>query len=188
MTKIFSFNEENQKKALEILKRYPSERKTSALLPLLFLAQEQGKGWLCPSALQFVASFLNLPLLRVQEVAHFYSLYNLEPVGEKVIQVCTTTPCALRGGEEVLSACEKHLNIQVNQTTADGLFTLKEVECIGACVNAPVMQINEKYYEDLTPQTVQEILKKIKQGEEPKEGSQNGRQGSAPFTLISKIA
>ncbi len=136
----------------------PAGRQQSAVMPLLMLAQKQSGGWLPKSAMDYVAQILGMAPVRVWEVATFYNMYNLEPVGQHVINVCTTTPCWLRGSQGIVEACEKHLGIHVGETTLDGNFTLREVECLGACVNAPMCQVintqGEYFYEDLTPESV----------------------------------
>lgn len=174
----FVFNKENICKIEEILKKYPQGCQASALLPLLDLAQRQNKGWLSPETIEAVAEFLNMPAIRVYEVASFYSMYNLKPVGTYHVQVCGTTPCMLCGAEEVLKTCQDQLGISRGETTLDGMFTLSEVECLGACVNAPVIQINDDVYEDLSPESVKNILRDLKAGKQPKTGSQTGRQCS----------
>lgn len=174
----FEFTKDNLKKAKEILTHYPSEQSQSALLPLLTLAQEQNDNWLSTPALEYVANFLNLAPMRVFEVASFYTMYNLKPVGKYHVQVCGTTPCMLRGAIDIRYACEKHLKIQVGETTDDHLFTLSEVECVGACVNAPVVQINYDVVEDLSPQDIPQVLDLLKKGEPLQAGSVLGRQCS----------
>ena len=171
--KKFTFNEENLKKANEIITQYPQERSKSALLPLLDLAQRQSNNWLPKEALEYIADFLSLPYIYVLEVASFYTMFNLEPVGEFFIQVCGTTPCWLRGAHDILEACKK-------ATSGDKRFTIKEVECLGACVNAPILQINDDYFEDLTPEIVTSLIEDLKLGNEIKIGSQIGRMCSAP--------
>ena len=157
----FSFTQENLEKAQNFIKQYPKGREASAVLSLLDLAQRQMDGWLPRSALEYVAEILEMPIMRLYEVASFYTMFNLNPCGRYLVQVCTTTPCLLRGGEEILKTCQKYLKIMPLDTTEDGLFTLKEVECLGACINAPVIQINDDYFEDLTPEKMEEILKKL---------------------------
>lgn len=162
--KKFIFNRENQAKFEAILAQYPKGREASAVLPALDLAQHQNGGWLSPSALEYVAEILGMPLPKVWEVAHFYTLFNTQPVGKYLIQVCGTTPCWLRGSQDVMKACQKWLGIKEGETTSDKAFTLKEVECLGACTTGPVMQINEEYYENLTPVKVTEILETLAEG------------------------
>ncbi len=176
----FAFTAENLAKAKTIVARYPEGRQRSAVLPLLDLAQRQCGGWLPEPALRYVGDFLKMPHMAVMEVATFYTMFNLKPVGRHFVQVCTTTPCWLRGSDEVVSACKKHLGIGMNETTADGEFTLTEVECLGACVNAPMVQINDDYYEDLDGESMVRLLDALKRGETPKTGPQVERQTSAP--------
>jgi len=176
----FAFTPENAAKARAIIARYPSGRQASAVLPVLDLAQRQNKGWLSRAAMDHVAGLLDMAPIRVYEVATFYTMYNLSPVGEHVVQVCTTTPCELRGCGAVLDACRAELGVGVGETTADGKFTLKEVECLGACVNAPMMQIGDDYYEDLDDASTRRILQALRRGEQPAAGPQSGRHGSEP--------
>ena len=157
----FTFTPENEAKIPKILKRYPEGRQASAILALLTLAQQQCGGWLPPEAIRYVTERLGVSEIQGYEVASFYTMFNLKPIGKYHVQVCGTTPCMLRGSEEIKRACERHLNIQCGETTADGLFTLSEVECLGACTAAPMMQINEDYHENLTDETVAALLKKI---------------------------
>jgi NADH-quinone oxidoreductase E subunit len=183
----FEFSPEIQSQAEEIIKRYPVGRQASAVMPLLDLAQRQNGGWLPRSAMDHVADLLKMPRIRVYEVATFYTMYNLKPVGENVVQVCTTTPCALRGANNILNVVREDLNIQVGETTEDGKFTLLEVECLGACVNAPMIQIGDDYYEDLDPESTREILGAFRQGERPPPGPQNGRRGSEPSGSMTTL-
>ncbi len=176
----FAFTGANEKWAKGQVKKYPKGRQQSAVMPLLTRAQEQNGGWLSIPAIEYVADFLEMPYIRVLEVATFYSMYNLKPVGRNVIEVCTTTPCWLRGSDDIVKACRDYLGIGFGETTKDGEFTLLEVECAGACVNAPVCAIHKKYYEDLTPETMVGILKSLKNGKIPKPGPQVNRQTSAP--------
>lgn len=191
----FSFSDENQEKIKDILCRYPKGFQKSAIMPLLDLAQRQiadenkgnearGEkacgGWIPQAAMDEIARIVDLPAIKIYEVATFYSMYNLSPIGENHIQCCTTTPCWLRGSAKVVEACEKHLGIKVGQTTADGKFTLTEVECLGACVNAPMVQINDDYFEDLDETSMTEILRLIENGVSPKKGPQVKRKDSAP--------
>jgi NADH-quinone oxidoreductase subunit E len=186
--KYFSFTPENLKIVKTILLRYPNEQKASAVMPLLDLAMRQIGGWLTESAMKEVSKIINIPYIRVLEVASFYSMYNLKPIGKYFVQVCTTTSCWLRGSDEILNLCKKHLKIDNNQTTPDGMFTLKEVECLGACVNAPMVQINDDYYEDLTNEGILGILENIKKGLKVKVGSQSTlRVGSEPFSDSKKV-
>lgn len=158
----FEFSPENAAKIPEILKRYPENRKASALLPLLELAQRQCDGWLPRSAIEAVTILLEVPLIRGYEVATFYTLFNLKPVGKYHVQVCGTPPCMLRGSEELLATCKKTLGISPGETTPDGQFTVTEVECLCACVNAPVVQINDTYHENLTETSFLALLEELK--------------------------
>jgi NADH-quinone oxidoreductase E subunit len=177
----FAFSPENLARARTIIARYPAGRQQSAVMPLLDLAQRQNQGWLSRDAMDHVAEILDMAPIRVYEVATFYTMYNLQPVGRHLVQVCTTTPCWLRDSGAILEACKETLGIDEGQTTADGLFTLKQVECLGACVNAPMMQINDDFYEDLDRDSTRKILEALKRGEQPKTGPQNGRRSSEPL-------
>ena len=174
----FSFTSENLARAQKIISHYPVGKQASAVLPLLDLAQRQSGNWLPQAALDGVADFLSMPRIDVYEVASFYSMFNLKPVGENLVQVCTTTPCWLRGSDGIMGACKNKLGIGAGETTADGKFTLVEVECLGACVNAPMVQINDDYYEDLTTEGIEKLIDSIKAGKKPDVGSQTGRRGS----------
>ncbi|MBY0292779.1 MAG: NADH-quinone oxidoreductase subunit NuoE [Alphaproteobacteria bacterium] len=179
--KTFSFSKENEERVEEIIKRYPKGRQASAILPLFDLAQRQCGGWLPKSAIEKITERLGVSLIRGYEVATFYTMFNLNPVGRYHLQICGTTPCMLRGSEDLKRVCQRHLGIECKETTEDGLFTLSEVECIGACVNAPAIQINDDYYEDLTEESFLKLLKDLEAGLEVKPGSVLGRQGSAPL-------
>ncbi|MDP3533044.1 MAG: NADH-quinone oxidoreductase subunit NuoE [Alphaproteobacteria bacterium] len=176
----FSFSPENMKRAQEIMTHYPEGRQQSALLPLLDMAQRQNGGWLSRYALDYLAQFLGIAAIRVYEVASFYSMFNLKPVGQHLLQVCTTTPCWLRGSDAIMDTCKSKLGIGLGETTADKQFTLVEVECLGACVNAPLVQINDDYYEDLNADQMAKIIDDLKAGKKIEIGSQLGRKGSAP--------
>jgi len=179
--KTFSFSKENEARIKEILKRYPEGRQASAILPLFDLAQRQCGGWLPGSAIEKVTEMLGLPVIRGYEVATFYTMFNLKPVGKHHVQVCGTTPCMLRGSEELKRTCKRHLKVESGEVTKDGLFSWNEVECIGACVNAPAVRINDDYYEDLTEEAFLKLLKDLAVGRKVKSGSALGRQGSAPL-------
>ncbi|CAE6471331.1 unnamed protein product [Rhizoctonia solani] len=175
----FKFTDENLKVAEETIAKYPPQYKKAAVIPLLDLAQRQNKGWTSISAMNYVAELLEMPPMRVYEVATFYTMFNREPIGTNFIQVCTTTPCMLRGSTEILETVKSHLGgIKVGDTTKDGKFTLAEVECLGACSNAPMLAMNDDFYEDLTPETTKKILDAFAKGEKPKPGPQSGRQTS----------
>ena len=176
----FSFTAENAAKAKAIIAKYPEGRERSAVLPLLDLAQRQHDGWLPRAAMNHVASVLDMAPIRVYEVATFYTMFNLKPVGRYHVQVCTTTPCWLRGSADLLVACKDRLGIEPGKTTTDGVFTLTEVECLAACVNAPVVQINDEYYEDLDTESVTRILDGLAEDKSPRPGPQVDRQNSAP--------
>ena len=178
----FSFSSENLAKARAHIAKYPPGRQASAVLPLLDLAQRQCGNWLPRAAMHTVADMLEMPRMRVYEVATFYSMFNLRPVGKHFFQICTTTPCWLRGSDEVVEACRRKLGIGIGETTADGEFTLAEVECLGACVNAPVIQINDDFYEDLDGSSTEALIDAFARGETPPPGSALKRQGSAPLT------
>lgn len=177
----FEFNKANLEKAKQIVAKYPKGKQQSAVMPLLDLAQRQHNNWLPKVAMDYIAEFLEMPAMKVYEVATFYSMYNKQPVGEHLIQVCRTTPCWLRGSDDITQACKKKLGVKVGETTADEQFTLVEVECLGACANAPMVQINDYYYEDLTAESICEIIDDLASGKKPKIGSQIGRQGAAPM-------
>jgi NADH-quinone oxidoreductase E subunit len=172
----FEFTKANHKLARESIDRYPAGRQASAVIDLLYLAQEQNDNWLPKCALDYVADYLEMPRIRVYEVASFYTMFNLAPVGKYHLQVCGTTPCWLRGSDEIFATCEKKLGIKKGETTSDGMFTLAEVECLGACANAPMMQVNNKdFYEDLTPENFEKLLDDLAAGRKVKTGSQIGR-------------
>ncbi len=176
----FAFTPENLERARKIMARYPEGRQASAVLALLYIAQEQNGGWLSNQAIEYVAGVLEMAPIRVHEVASFYTMFNLEPVGRYLIQVCRTTPCWLCGSEEITKTCLDKLGVGLRENTPDGLFTVIEVECLGACANAPMVQINDHYYEDLTPEFMARIIDELAAGREVKVGSQQGRLASAP--------
>ncbi len=167
----FHFNLENQQKIQQIISKYPEGRKKSAVMPLLDLAQRQNNNFISNEIIEQIALILELPPIRVYEIASFYSMYNLKPVGKYLLQICGTTPCMLRGAQDLIKVCQSKLGINREETSQDGLFTLKEVECLGACVNAPMMQINDDYYEDLNPEIFAKILDDLKNGKKVKIGS-----------------
>ncbi len=176
----FKFNAKNLKMAKVIIAKYPEGKQRSATLPLLELAQRQNDNWLPVPVMDYVADFLDLAPIKIYEVVTFYSMFNTEPVGKNFIQVCRTTPCWLRGANEITKACKKKLGIGLGETTKDGKFTVKEVECLGACVNAPMVQINDDYFEDLTADSMGKIIDDLAAGKKIQIGSQAGRQCSAP--------
>jgi NADH-quinone oxidoreductase E subunit len=177
----FSFTPENLEKAKAYMAKYPPGRQASAVLWLLYLAQEQHDNWVPRAAMDHIADLLGMPRIRVYEVASFYTMFNLRPVGRYFLQICTTTPCWLRGSDAVVAACKKKLGIGIGETTPDKKFTLFEVECLGACVNAPIIQVNNgDFYEDLDAASTEKLIDALSRGEKPPKGSAKGRQASAP--------
>jgi NADH-quinone oxidoreductase subunit E len=176
----FEFTPENVERARAHIAKYPPGREASAVLPLLDLAQRQVGGWVPRAAMDYVAGLLGMAPIRVYEVATFYTMFNLRPVGRYLLQVCTTTPCWLRGSDAVVAACEKKLGIGIGGKTEDGLFSMIEVECLGACVNAPVLQVNDDFYEDLDGPSTEALIDALRAGSPPPPGSVIGRHGSAP--------
>ncbi|MDR3449979.1 MAG: NADH-quinone oxidoreductase subunit NuoE [Alphaproteobacteria bacterium] len=174
----FVFTSANFDLAEKIIAKYPAGRQASAVIPLLDIAQRQNDNWLPQAAMDYVADLLQMPRIAVYEVATFYTMFNLQPVGKNFVQVCTTTPCWLRGSADIMNTCKHKLGIGNEETTADGKFTLKEVECLGACVNAPMAQINDDFYEDLTPELMTKMLDTLASGKKLDVGSQTGRRGS----------
>ncbi len=175
----FAFTPDNAAQAQALIAKYPDGRQASAVVPLLWLAQKQHDYWLPKPAIEEVARLLSMPVIRVMEIATFYSMFNLEPVGKYFIQLCGTTPCALRGAEAIRKVCEDRIGLQ-KQVSSDGIFAWAEVECLGACCNAPMVQINDDYYEDLTPQNFAKLLDDLAAGRAVAKGSQTGRSASAP--------
>ena len=183
----FDFSPDNRARAETYIGRYPEGRQASAVLALLDLAQRQSGGWLPRAAMEHVAGMLDMAPIRVYEVATFYEMFNLEPVGEHIVRVCTTTPCMLCGAGDVLAACKDELRVEVRGTTDDGKFTLQEFECLGACVNAPIVWIDDDFYEDLDGAAIRDILKRLRAGERPEPGSVKGRQTSAPVSGLKTL-
>lgn len=176
----FEFTKENLKAANNIIAKYPEGSQQSAVMPLLYLAQRQHNNWIPTAAMDVIADMLDMPKIHVYEVANFYTMYNKQPVGEYLVQICRTTPCWLRGSDEITRACRKNLGIDIGETTKDGKFTLVEVECLGACVNAPMIQINNDFYEDLDSESVCSILNNLAAGKPQKIGPQTTRHASEP--------
>ncbi|MFD1332916.1 NADH-quinone oxidoreductase subunit NuoE [Methylopila musalis] len=176
----FEFTQDNLQWAEGQIAKYPEGRQASAVIPLLWKAQEQHDGWLPEPAIRRVAEMLGMPVIRVMEVATFYTMFNLKPVGEHFVQLCGTTPCALRGAERLKDVCRKIIGEQ-NHVTADGKLSWLEVECLGACANAPMVQINFDYYEDLDPASFETLLEDLRAGRAVTTGSQTGRSCSAPL-------
>ena len=186
----FAFTPDNKKQAKAFIAKYPKGRQASAVISLLYLAQAQNGGWLSPAAIEHVAEVLEMAPIRVHEVASFYTMFNLKPVGKYLIQVCRTTPCWLRGAADLTETCKNKLGVGLKEMTEDGLFTVMEVECLGACANAPMVQINDDYYEDLTTERLAEIIDDLKAGKEVPVGPQTGRQCSAPdgeLTTLTEV-
>jgi len=175
----FAFTIENISWAKEQIAKYPKGRQASAIIPLLWQAQKQSGGWLPEPAIRYVAEFLDMPHMRAMEVATFYTMFNLEPVGEHFVQLCGTTPCWLRGADNLKDVCRKIIGEQ-NTVTEDGKLSWLEVECLGACVNAPMVQINDDFYEDLTAEWFEKILLDLKRGDTVIPGPQTSRQASEP--------
>jgi len=176
----FEWSEENFSKVKTIIDKYPSGKQQSAVIPVLDLAQRQNEGWLTKNIIEKVAETLNMSFIRVMEVASFYSMFNLKPVGKNFIQICRTTPCWLRGSNKLLEVAKNVTGCNLGETSKDDKFTLVEVECLGACCNAPMIQINDDYYEDLTEENFRHLLLKLKENEKISTGSQTGRQSSEP--------
>ncbi|GLB35341.1 putative thioredoxin-like [2Fe-2S] ferredoxin [Lyophyllum shimeji] len=185
----FEFNADNMKRAQEIIARYPPQYKKAAVIPLLDLGQRQNNGWTSISVMNYVAKLLEMPPMRVYEVATFYTMFNREPIGQHFVQVCTTTPCMLRGSTDILNACLEYTGLEkAGMTSKDGKFTVVEVECQGACSNAPMMVVGDDFYEDLTPATTKKVLDAFAKGQKPKAGPQSGRrtsENSAGLTALT---
>lgn len=188
----FRWTHENESVAKMHVVKYPQGKQQSAIMPLLDLAQRQfgaqngGHAWLPVPVIEYVAMYLGMPYMRAYEVASFYTMYNLSPVGKFHVQLCGTTPCWLRGSDDVMRAC-KDLGLSKGKTTADGMFTLTEVECLGACANAPMVQINDDFYEDLTYESTKAVLEALQRGEQPRIGPQNGRHTCEPITGLTTL-
>ena len=176
----FNFSEENLKITEKILSNYPNDKKQSAVMSLLYLAQRQNDNWIPLAAMKHIAKFLNMPYIKVFEVATFYSMYNLTPVGKHFIQICTTTPCMLRGAYKLVDICKRKISEEQNTLSKDKNCSWTEVECLGACVNAPMMQINDDYYEDLDEKMTEKIIDQILSDIKPKPGSYRGRINTEP--------
>jgi NADH-quinone oxidoreductase E subunit len=178
----FEFTPENLEKAKYHIAKYPPGRQASAVLPLLDLAQRQHDNWVPKAAMDKIAEILGMAPIRVYEVATFYTMFNLRPVGRWFLQACTTTPCWLRGADDVVAACKRKLGLSPGHSTDDGQFTLVEVECLGACVNAPILQVNDDFYEDIDGPGTEALIDALIAGTAPPKGSVIGRQGSTPVT------
>ena len=178
--KNFEFSSRNIEIANKIIQNYPRGKQQSAVMALLYIAQRQHKNWIPLSAMKYIAKFLDMPYIKVYEVATFYSMYNLSPVGKYFIQICTTTPCMIRGAYKLVDACKQKISKNQNELSKDQNCSWTEVECLGACVNAPMMQINDDYFEDLDQEKIIKILEQILKNEKIKSGSYRGRKNSEP--------
>ena len=176
----FEFNLQNLEAAKRILSNYPKGKEKSAVMALLYIAQRQNNNWIPLSAIKYIAKFLNMPYIKVYEVATFYSMYNLSPVGNFHVQICTTTPCMIRGAYKIVDVCKKKISEKENVLSENGNCSWTEVECLGACINAPMMQINNDYYEDLDIKQSEKIIDEVLMGKKPKPGSYRGRINSEP--------
>ena len=176
----FKFNDKSMEAANKIVSNYPDGKQQSAVMALLYIAQRQNDNWIPLQAMKYIAKFLDMPYIKVYEVATFYSMYNLSPVGKYFFQICTTTPCMLRGAYDLVKVCKNKISEKENVLSEDGKISWMEVECLGACVNAPMMQVNEDYYEDLNDKKLEEIIDTIYQNKIPKPGSYTGRINAGP--------
>ena len=176
----FEFNKQNIELANKMVSNYPEGKQQSAVMSLLYIAQRQNDNWIPLASMKYIAKFLSMPYIKVYEVATFYSMYNLSPVGEFFYQVCTTTPCMLRGAYKLVDVCKKKISEDENEVSKDGKVSWMEVECLGACINAPMVQINDDYYEDLDANKLEKIIDQTIRGEIPKSGSYRGRINSEP--------
>ena len=176
----FEFNDKNIELAKKMINNYPEGKQQSAVMSLLYLAQRQNNNWIPLAAMKYIAKFLNMPYIKVYEVATFYSMYNLSPVGKFFYQVCTTTPCMLRGAYKLVDVCKEKISSKENEISSDGNSSWMEVECLGACINAPMIQINDEYYEDLDEKKLENIIEQTMKGKTPKPGSYRGRVNSEP--------
>ena len=176
----FEFNSASLEEANKIISKYPKGKQQSAVMALLYIAQKQNDNWIPLAAMKYIGKLLDMPYIKVYEVATFYSMYNLAPVGKYFVQVCTTTPCMIRGANQLIEACKEKISQNESELSSDKNCSWIEVECLGACVNAPMMQINDDYYEDLDKNKTLKILDKILNGETPKPGSYRGRVNNEP--------
>ena len=179
---LFEFSEQNLEKAENEIKKYPKGKKASAVLALLYLAQNQNNNWIPLAAIKYISKLLNMPYIKVYEIVTFYSMFNLSPVGKYFVQVCTTTPCMIRGAKKITDICKKHISQNQNELSQNKLCSWTEVECLGACVNAPMIQINKDYFEDLDEVKTEELIKKLLKDEFPEPGSAKNRSSNAPET------
>ena len=179
----FEFSSSSLDAANKIVSKYPGGKQQSAVMALLYIAQRQNDNWIPLAAMKYIAKFLDMPYIKVYEVATFYTMYNLAPVGEYFFQVCTTTPCMIRGAYKLVDVCKKKISKNESEISKDGKFSWLEVECLGACVNSPMIQINEDYFEDLDPDKLEKIIDKINNNEKPIPGSYRGRLSSEPENI-----
>ena len=179
----FEFNQQNLEAAKKILLNYPKGKEKSAVMALLYIAQRQNNNWIPLSAIKYIAKYLNMPYIKVYEVATFYSMYNLSPVGNFHVQICTTTPCMIRGAYKIVDVCKKKISEKESEITENGKASWMEVECLGACVNAPMIQINDDYFEDLNEEKLEKIIDQINKNQKPKPGSYRGRLSSEPENI-----
>ena len=177
---VFEFNSSSLEEANKIVSKYPKGKQQSAVMALLYIAQKQNDNWIPLVAMKYIAKFLDMPYIKVYEVATFYSMFNLSPVGKYFLQICTTTPCMIKGAYDIVNVCKEKISDKEKQLSKDKVCSWMEVECLGACINAPMMQINDDYYEDLDKEKALEILDQIIQGKKPKSGSYRGRLNSEP--------
>ena len=178
--KVFEFNQQSLKAVEKAISNYPKNKQKSAVMPLLYIAQKQNDNWIPLAAMKYIGKFLSIPYIKVYEVATFYSMYNLSPVGKYFLQVCTTTPCMIRGAYDLVNVCKKNISENQNELSKDKSCSWVEVEGLGACINAPMIQINEDYYEALDVEKTEKIIEQIKNNEKPKPGSYRGRKNSEP--------
>ena len=176
----FEFSKKNFDEANNIIKNYPDGKQQSAVMALLYIAQKQNDNWIPLAAMKYIGKFLSIPYIKVYEVATFYSMYNLSPVGKYFFQVCTTTPCMIRGAYDIVNVCKKNISEKQNELSKDKSCSWVEVECLGACINAPMIQINDDYYEDLDIEKTEKIFEQIKNNKKPIPGSYRGRKNSEP--------
>ena len=176
----FKFSGDNLKIAEDILKKYPEKRKKSAVMPLLYLAQKQNNNWIPLAAMKYIAKYLSIPYINVYEVATFYTMYNLSPVGKYFVQICTTSPCLIRGADKLVKVCKEKISFNEREISKNKKCSWMEVECLGACVNAPMMQVNEDYYEDLDEKNTREIIESLLNDKPLKPGSYRGRKNTSP--------
>jgi len=177
---MFEFSKENLNKAQKEIEKYPKERKASAVIALLYLAQKQNDNWIPLAAIKYIAKLLEISYMQVYEVVTFYTMFNLSPVGKYLVQVCTTTPCMIRGSKKITDVCKKYISKNQHELSENKICSWMEVECLGACVNAPVIQVNEDYFEDLSESKAEEIIKTLLEGKLPTPGSVKNRKNTAP--------